>query len=454
MRLALLGSHPDGLAMVSALVDSGRHHLAAHTSALPGDWLHRWGSGARVVFDLEEVLADPTIEAVVVAGSPDNRPTQLRRALQSERHVLCVYPPDRTPEVAYEAAMIQKDTGYALLPLLPEALHPGIARLAELTCGPAKGIALGRGLETTPQRGDMPQGGGSPLGSLRLLEIERAASDEVLINGGEEGLKPSFPGWDVLRRLGGEIAEVSAFAAREELLKGEPVLVAGRFESGALFQETLLPHQPEARWRFTAVGSRGRAELVFPLGGEGPAYLDYRDESGELLEEYWDRWDPWPMLVEAFEAGRGRGSRVEDRETRIDDRGSRIEDSGLRIEDREGHVTTVPAERQSSILHPLSSIFAIRPGWQDAIRGLELDDAARRSVARRRTSPLEYPDASEEVGFKGTMTLVGCGLLWGSMLLLILSRWVPQLGWVIVPLLVLFLGLQFLRYVVPDKRGP
>jgi hypothetical protein len=46
------------------------------------------------------------------------------------------------------------------------------------------------------------------------------------------------------------------------------------------------------------------------------------------------------------------------------------------------------------------------------------------------------------------MTLVGCSVLWGSLVLLILSRWVPWLGWVIVPLLVLFLALQLLRWVV------
>ena len=66
---------------------------------------------------------------------------------------------------------------------------------------------------------------------------------------------------------------------------------------------------------------------------------------------------------------------------------------------------------------------------------------------------LEYQEASEEVGFKGTMTLVGCGLLWGSLLLLILSRWVPWLGWAILPVFALFLALQLLRWAVPPKPG-
>ena len=69
--------------------------------------------------------------------------------------------------------------------------------------------------------------------------------------------------------------------------------------------------------------------------------------------------------------------------------------------------------------------------WPSGIRNLELDDAARRSVHRRRAGTLEYPEATEEVGFKGTMTLVGCSLLWVIILLVIVSRWVPWVGWLI-----------------------
>jgi hypothetical protein len=93
------------------------------------------------------------------------------------------------------------------------------------------------------------------------------------------------------------------------------------------------------------------------------------------------------------------------------------------------------------------------PTWLDAVRGAELDDAVRRSVERRRTSVLEYQEASEETGFKGTMTLVGCGLIWAIILFVVLSFWLPKVGWLIVPLLVIFLGMQFLRYIIPPRRS-
>ncbi len=91
--------------------------------------------------------------------------------------------------------------------------------------------------------------------------------------------------------------------------------------------------------------------------------------------------------------------------------------------------------------------------WQDAIRSLELDAAARRSVERRRVSSMEYQEASEEVGFKGTMTLVGCALVWVVLLLFIGSLWLPWLRWVIVPVLVLFLALQLFRWIIPRRTN-
>ena len=390
--------------MACALAESGRHRVLACTAPLSDDILRRWGENVRRVSDIEEVLADPAIKAVIVAGPVGVRAAQLRRALQSERHVLCVHPPDQTPEIAYEAAMIRNDTGCVLMPLLPEATHPAVRRLAEFV--------------------RRKEASGSPIGVFRLLEMERGVEGEVLDGVWIPGHKPSFPGWDILRIIGGEIQEVSAFAEQEELREGEPVLVAGRFEQSGLFHVSLLPRQQQSSWRLTAIGSDGRVELLFPLGWNGPAILDWRDADGEPHEEYWQRWDPWPVLIETFEqllAGWDR---------------------------------RLAGRRR----------LAPRQSWQDAIRALELDDAARRGVEKRRSSVLEYQEATEEVGFKGTMTLVGCSLIWMMLLLLILTLWLPKdilksrflgwpiFGWMFVLPLVVFLGLQLLRYIVPKQR--
>jgi predicted dehydrogenase len=385
MRFALLGDHPDGLDMARALVESGRHEMVVYSGPPVGlEYLRRWGLAVPQVGDLEEVLADPAVDALIIAGGPASRAAQLRRALQSERHVLCVHPADQSPDAAYEALMIQGDTGQVLLPLLPEALHPGVLRLGELA---------------RPGRGGPAKKDGV---ALRLLEVERWSMEQVLLDADVAGHRPGLPGWDVLRRVGGEVAEVSALAAGEEAAADEALLLAGRFEEGGLFQATLVPEQPEPRLRLTVLAGYSRAELVFPQGWPGPARLTWQDEGGAVREEAWDGWNPWPALVEAFEEAVSR---------------------------RAGP--------------PLS--------WQDEVRCLELDDAARRSLARRRTSTLEYQTATEEASFKGTMTLFGCALLWASLALLILSVWVPWMGWLIAPLFGLFLALQLLRWALPGR---
>jgi hypothetical protein len=407
MRFALLGNHPDGLDLAGALVDSGRHELAA-CSALLDEAARQRLKQLRTIVDVEDILADPAIEAVIVASPPGLRPTHLRRALQSERHVLCVHPADDTPDIAYESSLLQRDTGYVLFPLLPEGQHPAIARLAAFidrtesdpAANPIASTAVQRAEDEFTERPAEARPIPSPVGTFRLVQFERCSTGEVLDNTHEPGLQPSFPGWDVLRRLGGELIEVSSFADGEAVEEGKPILLAGRFFKGGLFQVTLLPRQRFSRWRLVVAGTRGQAELTFPQGWNGPAILEWFDGL-ERREEYFEPWDPWPSLVKSFESA-------------------------------------VNKERST-------------PTWQDEVRALELDDTGRRSVERRRVGLMEYQEASEEVGFKGTMTLVGCGMLWAVLLLLIASRWLPWMGWLILPLLVAFIALQLLRYAIPDE---
>ena len=398
MRFALLGDHLDAIDMAAALVESRRHHLHVFAgSPLGQEALRSKGLAVPTLAgDLEEILADPVIELVIVGSAPAVRPTHLRRALQSERHVLCVFPPDDSPDIAYEAAMIQKDTGKVLLPLLTACLHPAILALA----------ALIRNKD-------------GELGELRLIEMNcRVASKPE----DDDDRKVSFEGWDMLRRLKGEIAELSAVAPEEELRPGDTILVGGKFDNAGLFQCTFLSGPGEPHLRLSATGSSGRADLVFPRYREGPAHLEWEDSTGRIQEQRWESWNAWPVLVEILEAAVAK-------------------------------VGTPPRIGQSNRSDTPNADGVAKAGvasltWQDAVRSLELDDAARRSLKRRRASTLEYQEATEEAGFKGTMTLVGCGLLWVVVALVILSRWVPVLGWLIIPLLAGFLGMQLLRWVV------
>ena len=138
--------------------------------------------------------------------------------------------------------------------------------------------------------------------------------------------------------------------------------------------------------------------------------------------EEWAALNPWTALVEAFDEA------VETWRSR--------------------RAAPVPGATEQASLTDKTS----RLSWLDAIRALELDDAVRRSVERGRAYGLDFQEATEEASFKGAMTLVGCSLLWISLLLLILSAWLPQLGWAILPVFGVFLVMQLLRWVVPE--GP
>jgi hypothetical protein len=252
------------------------------------------------------------------------------------------------------------------------------------------------------------------LGVPWLLDIRRHFPMEPPTADRDGGSTASAVPWDVLRTLRGQVTEVIAYAEHEEVNSSTTLVLAGSFQRGGLFQVTVLPALGLSAWDLEVVGSRGRAKLVFE--GDGAARLSW-DQDGQLMKESWDGWSPWHAIIEAFET---------------------------QINARRLHFGSASADQPDA---PGTD----HPNWEDAIRCLELDDAVGRSVRQRRASTLEYQEATEEVGFKGTMTLVGCALLWGLVVLLILSRWFPRLGWVILPLIVLFLALQVLRWVVPRK---
>ena len=198
MRFALLGNHPDGIALVSALVASGRHQVVAFTAAVPDPVRRRWANRARSATSKKCSPTPPWKRSSSPAPWPSGPPS-FAALCNRRRHVLCVHPPDDKPEIAYEAAMIRQDVGRVLRPLLHEGLHPAVRRLAEF-------------IDRHPE-----ESADDPVGAFCLLEVERTATGEVLFNLETPGAKPTFPDWDVLRRLGGDVAEVSAFAAAEEV---------------------------------------------------------------------------------------------------------------------------------------------------------------------------------------------------------------------------------------------
>lgn len=412
MKFALLGDHPDGLDVTRALTATGRHELQAYAGPGAGlEVLNRAGLTPRRVGDIEEILADPGIEGVVVASGVNARGPMLRRAVQSERHVLCVHPADSKPDLAFEIALMRADAGCVVLPLLPEAFHPAFARFGHL----------------------------ARQANATVLECRRASREEFWLDLEGDAPRPGLPGWDVLRRIGGEIVEIFGQSSEEEPTRGRPLLLVGKFADGRLFHAVYQSNQPENFWRIAAVGSRPLA-LVFPDGWPGAASLTYEDETGALRTESWPPLPPWSPLIDAFERALATRRFQKSSPGKTDDT-SWTTTASPNAEAIQAADTMVGVSRVAS---------AAGLGWTDEIRGLELDDAVRRSLHYRRAMTLDLQEATEESSFKGTMTLVGCSLMWLILVLLFLSIWFPWLGWVIFPSLAIFLVLQVLRRFVKD----
>ena len=367
MRFALLGDHPDGLEMARSLASTGRPELAAVLDAAIPDFAPH----ASRFTDLEEVLADPSIELAIVAGRITVRGEQLRRALQSERHVLCVHPCADRLDLAYEAALIAVETKKLLLPLLPDGVDPVTIRLSQLI------------------RNRVAEEG--PFRLLRWEQRMRGIQSEDM----------AFSHWDVLRRLGGEIVEVSGFAEQEEIVVERPLLAFGRFEFGGLFQLTQLPACEEEAINVVIEGKSAWTE-VCRTDSSG---WEIRNKAADVLPSPDGNVVRWSALAQLI-------------------------DSAL----------------SGASVSPLLS-------WQDEIRAVELDDALRRSVEKRRSSSMDYAEVNEEASARSSITLIGCGMIWLMLLIFAISIWVPWIRWLVVPMLIGFLALLATRWLVERSKG-
>ncbi|HLW67240.1 MAG TPA: hypothetical protein VKS79_18140, partial [Gemmataceae bacterium] len=309
-------------------------------------------------------------ELVIVAGKLTARGEQLRRALQSERHVLCVHPCAERLDRAYEAALIAEETKKLLLPLLPDGLDPTIAQLSQLI------------RQQVAAEGPFP-----------LLRWERRLRSNLSED-------QAFSNWDILRRLGGEIVELNGFAEQEGIVVERPLLAEGRFEFGGLFQLTLLPACGAENDEVVVEGKTVWARLKRNAAGSWSA--SFHEGNASLSPPvHSSRWSQLAQVIDSSLAG-------------------------------------------------VSSSLSLN--WQDEIRCLELDEALRRSIEKRRSSSMEYAEVSEEVSARGTITLIGCGMIWLMLLIFGLSIWLPWIRWLVVPMLIGFLVLLGARWVVERSK--
>ncbi len=182
-----------------------------------------------------------------------------------------------------------------------------------------------------------------------------------------------------------------------------------------------------------AVGRR--AEVRLAAGPRGPSGLTLNAADGTLAIEF----DP------AFEGP-----------------------SYLTRRDREGRETTEeipPWDARGAILSVLDDAVDERdraPTLLDGTRDVEVAEATLRALRRGRTIDLHYEEISEAGSFKSVMTSTGCLLLIGILVVLPIALAGPSLGfgwtvyiaWAIIPILVVWVVLQGLRFAIRKPAPP
>ena len=113
----------DDVADLAWICDSSRERLAA---------LARRHPAARTTTSFEEVLADPSVEAVVVATPVPTHYALTRAALDAGKHVFVEKPPAMRAAEMAELVQLAEETGRVLMPGHLLLYHPGVRKLKEL----------------------------------------------------------------------------------------------------------------------------------------------------------------------------------------------------------------------------------------------------------------------------------------------------------------------------------
>jgi predicted dehydrogenase len=113
----------DDLARLTWICDRSAEQLAQHGPRFPS---------ARTTSDFDEMLADPELDAVVIATPVPTHFELARRALAAGKHVLVEKPPALTADEAEQLRALAQERDLVLMPGHLLLYHPGVQKLREL----------------------------------------------------------------------------------------------------------------------------------------------------------------------------------------------------------------------------------------------------------------------------------------------------------------------------------
>lgn len=407
MKLGLLGSDPQTLAVAAAAVAAGdaigpavgiADELPERAEAVDRQPAEQW----------QLLLEAERCDAVLVAveGWNDERAEQVRTLVQAGRPLLLNHPACLSMLWAYELDMILADSTASVVPFLPARQHPLITKLRQFI---EQSIA-----------------GGGPFGSLETLQLERQQLDR----GRDAVLASLARDVDLIRVLVGDPARLMALgsggdAAWATLAVGfsGPDQLPVRWQVAKAATEVLtielicttgrlrieLPGDLSGCWRLSQL----------PDAAGQPLPLDHPADSADF--------DPAAVMLETLR-----------------------------------RQLTGPTESSAD-----ETIAAAT--WADAARTIELAETVPRSLTKGRAIDLHQEEFSELGTFRGTMASLGCGIIMAGLLLLFLATLVGGVaqaaGWefgerlasfwpyAILVTLLLFLTLQLLPLLIPKQSN-
>jgi myo-inositol 2-dehydrogenase/D-chiro-inositol 1-dehydrogenase len=273
MNVLILGAGGEELAWARWLMGRPEHRLDA---AYPG-FSDASMAGIPAPRDLEDALARPGVEAVIVGGPLESRGEWLRRAAAEGFAIIALHPPGPDSEAYYQVSLSREETGAAIVPDSPLRLHPGVQ---------AQRRALSSG----------------ELGSLRSLRLEVSATASL----GTGLVRVEFArSVDAIRALLGEIDALTA--------TGDPPgedpnleLIVHLRSANSLRAEVRIRSEPAACTRLSLAGSLGSLTLEFDSRHLQEARL-LRSEGPRTAEPIdLPTWDPFEAILAVLAASTGR----------------------------------------------------------------------------------------------------------------------------------------------------
>ncbi len=144
MNVLILGNGPEEQAWAEWFLDRAEHRLIA---AFPGFADSSFATTIPEASDLEDALARPGIDVVIVGGPIVERGEYLRRSAAEGLAIINLHPPGADSEAYYQVALSRAETGAVIVPDMPLRLHPGVAALKRAIDGAQPGAFRGLRVE-------------------------------------------------------------------------------------------------------------------------------------------------------------------------------------------------------------------------------------------------------------------------------------------------------------------